>query len=74
MIYIHHSYNKTIHTFNGRYSFETFFGYLPPSHLNVVYGQQGRVREDTTSEALRAENFIDKIMQINLQVQKKLKS
>jgi hypothetical protein len=36
--------------------------------LDVVYGQQGGVRENTTGEALNYERFIDKIRKIYLQV------
>jgi len=38
-------YNREIHTSNGTPRFETFFGYFPPSPLDVVYGQQGGVRK-----------------------------
>jgi hypothetical protein len=52
--------------------FETFFGYFPPSHLDVVYRQQGGVREDLTGDALKEENIVEKIRKIHLQVQKTL--
>ena len=42
--------------------------YFPPSLLDVVYAQQGGVREYTIGEALNAKNIIDKIRQIHLQV------
>jgi hypothetical protein len=41
--------------------------------LDVVYGQQGGVREDITGEALKVEKFVEKIRQIHLQVQEMLK-
>ena len=53
MIYIHHSYNKEVHTSTSMSPFETFFGYFPPSPLDVVYGQQGGVREGLTGDALK---------------------
>ena len=34
---------------------------------------KGELREDTPSEVVRVENFIDNIRQINLQVQEELK-
>ena len=57
LIYIQHSHNKEIYTSIGKSPFEAFFGYLLDSPLDVVYGQQEGVREDTTSEALTTENF-----------------
>lgn len=66
LIYIQHTYNIAIHTSPSKFPFETFFGYLPPSPLDVVY-EQG-AREDTTSEALKVERFVDKIKHIHLQV------
>jgi hypothetical protein len=46
---------------------------LPPSPLDVVYGQKEGVREDIKGDALRAENFVEKIRQIHLQVEETLK-
>jgi hypothetical protein len=40
IIYTQHSYNISFHTYTSKSPFETFFGYLPPSPLDVVYGQQ----------------------------------
>jgi hypothetical protein len=74
MIYIQHSYNRAIHTSTGKSPFETCFGYFPPSPLDVVYGQQGGVREDIIiGEALKVKKFVEKIRQIHLQVQETLK-
>jgi hypothetical protein len=73
MIYIQHSYNIPVCTSTGKSPFETCFEYLSPSTLDVVYGRQGGVREDLTRDALRAEKFVEKIRQINLQVQEMLK-
>jgi hypothetical protein len=73
MIYIQHSYNKVVHTSTSKSPFETFFGYFPPSPLDVVYGQQGGEREDITGEALRVEKFVGNIRKIHLQVQEMLK-
>jgi hypothetical protein len=36
--------------------------------LDVVYGQQGGVRDDVIGEALKAEKFVEKIRQTHLQV------
>jgi hypothetical protein len=73
MIYIQHSYNRVVHTSTSKSPFETFFGYFPPSPLDVVYGQQGGAREDITREALKAKKFVEKIRQIHFQVQEMLK-
>jgi hypothetical protein len=73
LIYIQHSYNRAIHTSTGKSPFETCFGYLPLSPLDVVYGHQGGVREDITGEALKAKKFVEKIRQIHLQVRETLK-
>jgi hypothetical protein len=54
MIYIQHLYNRSIHTSTGKSPFETFFGYFPPSHLDVVHGLEGVVRKDLTGDALKA--------------------
>jgi hypothetical protein len=48
LIYIKHSYNRLVHTSTGKPPFETFFGYLTPLPLDVVYGQQGGGREGGT--------------------------
>jgi hypothetical protein len=53
MIYIHHSYNRAFHTSNGKSPFETCFGHFPPSPLDVVYGQQGGVRENIIRDSLK---------------------
>jgi hypothetical protein len=55
MIYIQHSYNRPVHSSSSKSPFETCFGYLPPLPLDVVYGKQGKVREDLTRDALRVE-------------------
>jgi hypothetical protein len=57
MIYIQNSHNKVVHTSIGKSPFETCFGYLPPSPLNVVCGQQGGAREDIVGEVLKVEKF-----------------
>jgi hypothetical protein len=61
MIYIQHSYNKSVHTSTGKSHFETFFGYFPPSPLDFVYGKQGGVREDLTGDALNETKILEKI-------------
>jgi len=66
MVYIQHSYNRSVHTSIGKSPFETFFLYFLPSPLDIAYGKQGGVREDITGDALRDENFIDKIRHIHL--------
>lgn len=57
LIYIEHSYNRDIHTSTGRSPFETFFGYLLPSPLDISYEKQGGVREVLTRDTLRAEKL-----------------
>jgi hypothetical protein len=68
MIYRQLSYNKAVDTSTGKPPFENFFGYFPPSTLDVVYGQQGGVRGDLTRDALRVEKIVEKIRHIHLQV------
>jgi hypothetical protein len=68
LVYIQHSYNNIVHASTSKSPFETCFGYFTPFPLNVVYGQQGRVGEDTTREALKDKMFFDKIRSIHLQV------
>jgi hypothetical protein len=72
LIYIQHSYNITVHTSIGKSPFETFFGYFPPSPLDVVYQRRG-VREDLIGDALKEEKIVEKIKKIHLQVQETLK-
>jgi hypothetical protein len=61
MIYINHSYNRLVHTFTGESPFETCFGYLWLSPLDVVYGQQGGMREEIIEEVLKEDKFVVKI-------------
>jgi hypothetical protein len=68
LIDIQHSYSKLVHTSTGKSPFETFFGYFPPSPLDVVYEQQGGVREQITRESLKENIFFAKIRHIHLQV------
>jgi len=72
LVYMQHSYNKAVHTSTGKSPFETCFGYLSPSPLDITYGQQGGVKKDIIGDALRAENFIEKIKHIHLQVKETL--
>jgi hypothetical protein len=58
MIYIQQPYNRAVHTSTSKSPFETCFGYLPPSPLDVVYGQQGGVREDLTRDALKEKKML----------------
>jgi len=51
---------------------KTCFGYLPPSPLDIAYGQDRGVREDLTGDASRVENFVQKNKQIHIQVQETL--
>ena len=46
---------------------------MPPSPLDVVYGQQEVLREYIIVDALRAQKVIDKVNKIHLQVQETLK-
>lgn len=60
LVYIQQCYNITMHTSTGKSSFETCFGYLPPSPLDIEYGQQ-EVREDITRNSLRVVKFVEEI-------------
>jgi hypothetical protein len=53
LIYVQQCYDRAVHTSTGKSHFETCFGYLPPSPLDVVYGQQGGVREELTRNTLK---------------------
>ena len=73
IVYIQHSYNKSIHTSIHNSPFLKLVLDIFHLHtLDVVYGQWAEVREDTTSEELRAKKFI-KFRKIHLQVQQTLK-
>lgn len=50
-----------VHASISNSPFEIFFGYVPLSLEDVVYGYQGGVREETLWEALKVEKFVDKI-------------
>jgi len=54
---IQHSYHRVVHGRTNKFLFETCFGYFPPSPLDVVYGKEGGVREETTGEELSM-NFL----------------
>jgi hypothetical protein len=45
---------------------------LLPSPLDVVYGNQGGVRENLTGDALKAKKYVEKIRKIYFQVQETL--
>ena len=68
MVYIQHYYNKVVHIYTSKFPFETCFGYLPPSPLDIAYGQQRGVREDLTRDALREKLFVENIRKINIPV------
>ena len=72
MIYVQHSYNIVVHTSTSKPLFETFFRYFPPSPLDVVYGQQGKFKEDLTGDALKEEKNVENIRQIHFQLQEML--
>jgi hypothetical protein len=74
MMYIQQYYKQLVHTSTDKSHFETCFGYLMPYPLDIVYGQQRGVREDTRGEALKLEKFVKNIMHIHLQVHETLKS
>ena len=60
-IYIHHSYYRAVHTLTGKTPYETYFGYLSPLALDIVYGKQEGVREDLIGDALKEEKNVEKI-------------
>ena len=66
LMYIQHSYNKSVQTSTGKSRFETCFGYFPPSPLHIAYGKKGWLREDITRDSLRDEKIIEKIRKIHL--------
>jgi hypothetical protein len=68
MIHIHHSYNREAHISTSKSPFEKKIGYFPPSPLDVVYGEQGGVRENLTRDALQSEKNVENISLIHLQV------
>jgi hypothetical protein len=68
IIYTQYSYNRLVHTSTSKSPFETFFGYFPPSPLDVVYGQQGGDREDLIRDALQEEKLVENIKKIHFQV------
>jgi len=68
MVYIQHSYNRSVHNSTGKSQFEICFIYLLPSPFDIAYEQQGGVREDLTGYDLRVEKFIEKIRKIPTQI------
>jgi hypothetical protein len=62
-----------VHSSIGKSTFEICFSFLSPSPLDVVYGHQGGVMEDTMGEALKAKKFVENIRQIHLQEHNTLK-
>jgi hypothetical protein len=73
MIYIRHSYDRLVQNSTGKSPFETCFRYFPPSPLDVVYGQQGGVRDELAVDSLKEPIFFEKIRKIHLKAQETLK-
>jgi hypothetical protein len=40
LVYIQNYYNIALHSSTDKSHFETFFGYLPPSPFDILYGKQ----------------------------------
>ena len=55
VIYIQHSYNRVVHTSICKSPFETCFGCLSPSPLDITHGQQRGATKYTMSEAVKVE-------------------
>jgi hypothetical protein len=66
LIYIELSYNRSIHTSTNKSPFVTYFGYFPPSPLDVVYGKHGGEKEYATREALKDKIFFNEINKIHI--------
>lgn len=72
--YIQHSYNKSIHSYINKSTFETYFGYLPPSSFDCVFGQKKDEGDLLEKEEKQAKKFVEKIKQIHLKVQEQLET
>jgi len=72
--YIQHAYNKVIHSSINKSPFETYFGYLPPSYFDCVFGYQRDEEDSLEKEEKQAEKFVEKIRQIHLKVQEQLQT
>ena len=66
--YIQHSYNRKIHFSINKSPFETYFGYLPPSPFDCVFGKQKEEEDSLEKEEKQVEKFVKKIRQIHLKV------
>jgi len=55
--YIQHSYNRAIHSSIHKSPFETYFGYLPPSSFDYVFGKQNNEEDSLEKEAKQAKKI-----------------
>jgi hypothetical protein len=68
--YVHHAYNRSLHSSTQSSPFETCFGYLPKVPLDLMYGRDVDVNEERTED--RACKFIQRIQQIHQAVREQL--
>lgn len=68
--YVHHAYNRALHSSTGRHPFETCFGYLLKSPMDFMFGAEAR--EDRHVDADKEINFIQRIQKIHEVVQDQL--
>jgi hypothetical protein len=68
--YVHHVYNRALHSSTQSSSFETCFGYLPKVPLDLMYGRDADVNEELIED--RARKFIQRIQQIHQAVREHL--
>ena len=54
--YVHHTYNKALHSSTNRSPFETCYGYLPKSPMDFVFSDEAK--EDGYDNADKAMKFI----------------
>jgi hypothetical protein len=68
--YVHHAYNRALHSSTPSSPFETRFGYLPKVPLDLMYGRDINVNEEMIED--RPHKFIQRIQQVHRAVREQL--
>jgi len=64
---VQHAYNQAKHSSTQRSPFETYFGFIPRSPLDFVFGKD--IVVDGHSDVDKATRFIEQIQEIHQEVQ-----
>ena len=68
--YVQHAYNRAMHSSTQSSPFETCFGYLPKTPLDLTYGRE--VDSSASKDEYKARRFIQRVQQVHQAVQEQL--